>query len=372
MLAAQLLGAGTAEGMLKECGLAPVAQRYLHIALDKALQTSDWTGTLTPAQLCYAARDTQVTLQLVSVLQRALVDAGLTQVADIECRCVPALAWLELAGVPLDAQRWRDRATYEAHQAQALEAQLGALLTQSRNGSVHLFPEAMNWQSPQQVLDVLQHRGHAITATDSETLAALAEVEPLVPMLLDYREAVKRAGAYGLAWLDKALHPTTGRVHADYLQLGSRAGRMSCTKPNIPNLPRSQTYRGCITAEPGSCIVKADYSQIELRIAAVMAQDAAMLEAYRAGQDLHSLTAARLLGVTPEQVTSESRQLAKAVNFGLLYGMGAQTLQTYARQNYRVRLTPTEAEQYRQRFFTAYAGLRRWHRETSATQPTET
>ena len=208
MLAAQLIGAGTVEGMLKECGLAPVAQRALGLELDKALQTSDWTGTLTPAQLCYAARDAHVTFQLVQVLQQALVTAGLEQVAAIECQCVPALAWLEMAGVPLDAQRWRDRATYEAHQAQALEAQLGALLTQSRNGSAHLFPEAMNWQSPQQVLDVLQHRGHAITATDSETLAALAEVEPLIPVLLDYREAVKRAGTYGLAWLDKARPPS--------------------------------------------------------------------------------------------------------------------------------------------------------------------
>ena len=191
-------------------------------------------------------------------------------------------------------------------------------------------------------------------------------------MLLEYREAEKRAGTYGLAWLEKAVHPMPGRVHADYLQLGSRAGRMSCTKPNVQNLPRTKTYRGCITAESGSCIVKADYSQIELRIAAVIAQDVAMLEAYRAGQDLHSLTAARLLGVAPEQVTSESRQLAKAVNFGLLYGMGARTLQTYARQNYRVSLTLKEAEQYRLRFFTAYAGLRRWHRATAATQPTET
>src|SRR5262249_34089704 len=91
----------------------------------------------------------------------------------------------------------------------------------------HPFPEPMNEQTTQQVLAVLQRRGHAITATDSETLAALAEVEPLSPVLLDYREAVKRAGTYGLGWLEKAVHPTTGRVHADYLQLGSRAGRMS-------------------------------------------------------------------------------------------------------------------------------------------------
>jgi DNA polymerase I-like protein with 3'-5' exonuclease and polymerase domains len=372
MLAAQLLGAGTADGQLKQCSLAAVAQLYLSLDLDKALQTSDWTGTLTPAQLCYAARDAHVTFQLVPVLQQALATAALEQIVAIECRCVPALAWLELAGVPLTAQRWRDRATYETHQAHALEAQLGALLVQSRNGSGALFPEATNWQSPQQVRDVLQHRGHAVTKTDSETLTALVGADPLIPVLLDYREAEKRAGTYGLAWLDKALHPITGRVHADYLQLGSRAGRMSCTKPNIQNLPRSKTYRSCISAEPGSCIVKADYSQIELRVAAVIAQDADMLAAYRAGQDLHTTTAAHLLGVPPEQVTSETRQLAKAVNFGLLYGMGAATLQTYARQNYRVSLTPPEAAQYRQRFFDAYPGLRRWHRETGATQSTET
>jgi DNA polymerase-1 len=372
MLVAQLLGAGTAEGMLKECGLAPVAQRYLGVELDKALQTSDWTGSLTRAQLYYAARDAQVTVQLVSVLRDALAAAALERVAAIECQCVPALAWLELAGLPIDAQRWRDRARQEAYQAQAFEAQLYTILAQSRNGSGHLFPEALNWQSPQQVLDLLQHREHAITKTDSETLTALVGADPLIPVLLDYREAEKRAGTYGLAWLDKALHAVSDRVHADYLQLGSKAGRMSCSKPNIQNLPRTEKYRSCITAEPGNCIVKADYSQIELRIAAVIAQDMAMLAAYQAGQDLHTTTAARLLGATPEQVTSESRQLAKAVNFGLLYGMVAATLQTYARHHYRVSLTPGEAEQYRRRFFDAYPGLRRWHRETAATHPTET
>jgi DNA polymerase I-like protein with 3'-5' exonuclease and polymerase domains len=372
MLVAHLLGAGTADGQLTQCGLAAVAQRYLSIELDKALQTSNWTGSLTPAQLYYAARDAQVTLQLVSVLRDALAVAALERMAAIECRCVPALAWLELAGLPIDAQRWRDRAKQEVYQAQAHEAELRTILAQSRNGSAHLFPEALNWQSPQQVLDLLQHRGHTIAKTDSETLTALAEVDPLIPVLLDYREAGKRAGTYGLAWLEQAVHPITGHVHADYLQLGSKAGRMSCSKPNVQNLPRTKAYRGCITAEPGSCIVKADYSQIELRIAAVIAKDAAMLEAYQDGQDLHTTTAARLLSVAPEQVTSDNRQLAKAVNFGLLYGMGAPRLQTYARQHYRVSLAPKEAEQYRQRFFAAYAGLWRWHRETAATQPTET
>jgi DNA polymerase-1 len=166
--------------------------------VDKSLQTSDWTGTLTPTQLCYAARNARVTLQLVPLLQQALA-AALERVAAIECRCVLALAWLELAGLPMDAQRWRDRALQETHQAQALEAQLYAILAQSCNGSGYLLPEALNWQSPQQVLDLLQHRGHAIDKTDSETLTALGHADPLIPVLLDYREAVKRAGTYGQA-----------------------------------------------------------------------------------------------------------------------------------------------------------------------------
>ena len=169
------------------------------------------------------------------------------------------------------------------------------------------------------MLDLLQHRGHAITA---RTLRLSPPWQTPIPSSRCSSTIGKPSSVRApMGWRGWTRRPSlTGRVHADYLQLGSRAGRMSCTTPNIQNLPRSKTYRGCITAEPGSCIVKADYSQIELRIAAVIAQDAAMLEAYRNGQDLHTTTAARLLSVVPERVTSESRQLAKAVNFGPFMG----------------------------------------------------
>ena len=227
-----------------------------------------------------------------------------------------------------------------AHQAEALEAQLCAALLASRGSSGLLFAEAVNWQSQAQVLDLLRQRGHTLDNTDSSTLAALA-ADPLIPLLMDYREAVKRAGTYGVRWIEEAVHPLTGRVHAHYVQLGSAAGRMSCTRPNMQNLPRSAVYRGCITADEGSCIVKADYSQIELRIAAVIAQDQAMLAAYRAGEDVHAATAARLTGVPVDQVTPEARQFAKAVNFGLLYGMGAARLQGYAHDTFRVTMEAT-------------------------------
>ena len=119
-------------------------------------------------------------------------------------------------------------------------------------------------------------------------------------------------------------------------------------------------------------MIKADYSQIELRLAALIAQDRTLLAAYRTGQDVHVATAARLLGTAPEAVTPEARQLAKAVNFGLMYGMGAARLQSHAQQAYRVTMTLEEAADYKQRFFATYRGLDRWHRKTGAMEPTET
>lgn len=114
-------------------------------------------------------------------------------------------------------------------------------------------------------------------------------------------------------------------------------------------------------AEPGYVLVIADYSQIELRIAARIANDANMIEAFQQGQDLHELTARRVLGIS--EVTKEQRQLAKALNFGLLYGMGPDGLRRYARANYGVRLSETEARDFRDKFFDAYPGLAKWHRQ---------
>jgi len=133
---------------------------------------------------------------------------------------------------------------------------------------------------------------------------------------------------------------------------------MACVSPNMQQLPRGD-YRRCFVAPPGRVLVKADFSQIELRIAAKISGDKALLDAYRRGDDLHTLTARRILGV--ENVTKEHRQLAKAVNFGFLYGMGSRAFRTYAKANYGLDLTEDEAGRYRAAFFRAYPGLKRWH-----------
>jgi DNA polymerase-1 len=144
---------------------------------------------------------------------------------------------------------------------------------------------------------------------------------------------------------------------------------MACSKPNLQNLPRRADYRRCFMAPPGRVLVKADYSQVELRIAAKVSGDRNMLAAYRDGQDLHALTARQVLGV--QEVTKDQRQLAKALNFGLLYGMGAPRFREYAQTNYGVKLTPAQAAEYREAFFRAYPGLRRWHRSVPD-KPVET
>jgi DNA polymerase-1 len=369
MLAAQLLGAGTPEGMLRQCGLAAVVERYLHLRLDKAEQRSDWTGPLSHRQLRYAAIDAAILLPLADTLEDALRSAGLCRVAAIEGACVPALAWLELAGLPVDEAQWRDRAASERHRMEALQATLNALVGHpSGNGDGFALPAepSVNWQSPSQVLVLLRSRGYGIENTDSATLLPLANDDPLIAHLLDYRDAAKRAGTYGETWLDDHLHPMTARIHADYLQAGSTAGRMSCARPNVQNLPCSLAYRGAIRAREEHVLVKADFSQIELRLAAAMAPDEAMLTAFRAGKDLHVLTASQVLGIPEDQVEKDQRQLAKALNFGLIYGMGAGRLQEHAWTTYRVRMREDEAIHHRQRFFQTYQGVQQWHRQTAA------
>jgi DNA polymerase-1 len=137
---------------------------------------------------------------------------------------------------------------------------------------------------------------------------------------------------------------------------------MTCKAPNLQQTPHE--LRAYIKPKEGHVLIKADFSQIELRIAAAVAKDKRMLQAFRDGTDLHRLTASLILSKPLDQVSKEERQMAKALNFGLLYGMGAESLRAYALSNYGVSLSPEQAKEYRERFFRTYEGLERWHRET--------
>jgi DNA polymerase-1 len=362
MIAAHLLEDGAQHFPAGHFALKGVAERYLDMTLDKELQASDWSGPLSDDQTAYAARDAAVLPKLYAVMSDRLRQHDLDRVARLEMRALPAVVWLERTGAPFDAEAWAVLAEQAVRRQAELEQALTAM--SGTAGPVDMFGAAaptVNWSSPAQVIKLLTDRGHTVVRVDEHTLAHLADSEPLAGLLLEHREAAKRAGTYGLDFL-KHLHSTTRRIHADWRQLGSRAGRMSCSRPNLQQVPRAPVYRACFRPGEGRALVKADYSQIELRIAAEIANDARLIAAYTAGDDVHALTAAGVLDRRNGSATKESRQAAKALNFGLIYGAGGPTLRATAKAQYGVELSESDANTFRRRFFDLYAGLRAWHR----------
>jgi DNA polymerase I-like protein with 3'-5' exonuclease and polymerase domains len=336
-------------------GLAQAAARELGRALDKDGQKSNWSGTLAPWQLEYAADDAAVLPPLYEALAAAMKESGQDRAADAERRCLPAVAWLSRSGVEFD----RPPREALAAEADAEAADLARLLDDAappRPGHFAM-PGAWNWSSPPQVAEAFALLGVKLDKTDDDALAAVDH--PMADLLRKYRAASKRASTYGARWFADALE--RGRIYAGWRQIGADSGRMACASPNLQNLPRDPRYRRCFVAPPGRVLVKADYSQIELRIAALIADDKAMLAAYGRGEDLHTATARLVLGVA--HPTKEQRQIAKSLNFGLLYGMGHRGLRIYARSSYGVELTEEQARDYRAAFFRAYPGLARWHEQ---------
>jgi DNA polymerase-1 len=356
MLMSLILYAG--DGALKH-KLADCCERELGESVSKALQASDWSGALTPDQLAYAARDAELTCRLYDALAPKLAEADLTGTASLENRTLPAVAWMAGAGVAFDRAGWLTLAGQARSEADRLEAELNALAP-DRCDQTSTKPVAWNWNSPEQVKEALAKLGAHVSDTKDETLAGVdhpVDARRLATLLRRYREWKKRATNYGPQWVKDSY--VDGRLYAQWGQAFACSGRMTCSRPNLQNLPRDPRYRACIVAPPGRVLVKADYSQIELRIAAKVAGERDMLAAYDRGDDLHVLTARRVLG--RDEVSPADRQIAKSLNFGLLFGMGAPGLRDYAHSTYGVELTEVQAGQYRRAFFDAYPGLRRWH-----------
>jgi DNA polymerase-1 len=343
--------------------LAQVAERELGEKLPKELQRSDWSGTLTPEQLEYAARDVLVLLPLLDALLKQVKATGQERVAEIERHCLPAMAWLAGAGVPFDRDAWQALTRQAADEAQAL-AQLLDEAAPPRDGYLSRSG-AWNWSSPEQVKAAFAAAGVTLDNTDDDALAGVAH--PLAPLLREYRSADKLATTYGDKWLGNV--SADGRVYAEWRQLGCITGRMSSSSPNMQNLPGDGRYRRCFRAPEGRVLVRADYSQIELRITARISGDPALLEAYRTGQDVHTLTARSMTG--KQEVTAAERKLAKPVNFGLIYGLSAKTLRRKAQAEYAVTLSEGDAERYKAAFFRTYAGVGRWHGRIRRERATE-
>ena len=353
MIAAQLLQAG----LQRAASLSAIVKTYLGEELPKEEQQSDWgTESLTKSQVQYSANDAAILLPLRDVLKQQLIQAKLVEVATLEFDCIVALAGMELTGIRLDQGEWESYCQIIGQNINKYQS----ILTEKFKGFKDDKGDPINLNSTQQLQRALAEIGINVNSTSRDTLTPLVD-RPVVADLLAYKKWQSQKSKYGNK-ISQAVNSVTGRIHADYHQIGADTGRLSCSNPPLQQIPKSIEVRQCFIPEPNCKFVIADYSQIELRVAAQISGDERMIQAYRFGKDLHKLTASLVTETPLEEVTDEDRQRAKAVNFGLLFAMGAKGLQDYAKNTFGVDMRLKEASGFKEKFFQSYSGFAKWCR----------
>ena len=352
LLASQLLGAGDIE---ERHGLEAVASRYLSEAVDKTERLSNWNLELSESQLEYAARDAAVLLPLREKLIERLKADSLIDCARLEFDCVMTVADMELTGFYMHKDRWLEQlAIVEKRRTQLAEELQSVLAEESSQGTLFGGPQRddINLDSHQQLTQALERLGIPVPdSTRNWKLQPLALEYPIIATLLEYRTVQKALTSYGQNMIE-LINPTTHRLHADFRQIGAPTGRFACTNPNIQQVPHAVEYRRCFSGHPeGRKLVIADYSQIELRILAEFSGDRAFINAFKSGADLHRVTAAEVFNVSVDQVSREQRDFAKRLNFGVVYGIGAQ------RFSIMTGLGLPEAEGVLKKYFATYRQL---------------
>ena len=307
----------------------------------------------------YAAADAETTLRLMSVEEKELKRVNGQSILDeIDMPLTAVLAEMEMTGALIDTKFFGE-----------MSKELAARLAEIEKEIYGHVGKAFNINSPQQLSDVLfnhlrleppdkgRKTATGFYSTSADVLEALRGKHPVLDFVLEHRELSKLKSTYVDA-LPAAVDANTGRVHTSYSQIGAVTGRLSSNNPNLQNIPiRTDTgrrVRNGFIAETDNVLLSVDYSQIELRIVAHMAEDEAMLAAFRAGEDIHATTAAAVYDIPLEEVTKDMRRHAKAINFGLIYGMSAFGLTR------STELTLAEAEDFVKAYFKKFPGIKKY------------
>lgn len=302
----------------------------------------------------YAAEDADVTLQLHLAMWPQLKQSAelLTVFNEIEMPLLPVLSHIERTGVLIDPAILSAHSQELAKRLAELEAQAHELAEEPFNLASTKQLQAILYEK--QKLPVLKKTPGGAPSTNEEVLAELALDYPLPKVILEYRGLAKLKTTY-TDKLPLMINPVSGRVHTSYHQAVTATGRLSSSDPNLQNIPvrneEGRRIRQAFIAPEGYRIVAADYSQIELRIMAHLSQDEGLLKAFAEGKDIHRATASEVFGVPLDKVTGEQRRSAKAINFGLIYGMSAFGL---ARQ---LGIPRGEAQRYMDLYFERYPGV---------------
>ena len=307
----------------------------------------------------YAAADAETTLHLMPIMQKELGRVnGIKILDEIDMPLTTVLAEMEMAGALIDTDFFSK-----------MSVELAKRLAEIEKEIYQLAGKTFNINSPQQLSDILfnhlrleppdkgRKTATGFYSTSADVLDAMRGKHSILDWILEQRELSKLKSTYVDA-LPTAVDKNTGRVHTSYSQVGAVTGRLSSNNPNLQNIPiRTETgrrVRNGFIAEKGNVLLSVDYSQIELRIVAHMAEDEAMLAAFRAGEDIHATTAAAIYDIELDKVTKDMRRHAKAINFGLIYGMSAFGLSR------STELTLAEAEDFVKAYFRKFPGVKKY------------
>ena len=315
----------------------------------------------------YCAEDADITLQLYHALVPKLVEVGATDLyKTIEQPLIRTLADMEWEGVKVDVAQLADYGHELSARLVELEEQIRSLagmpdlnINSSRQLGVALF-EVLRIDSKPKKTKTKQY------STEEEYLVFLSDRHPIVPLILEYRGVKKLLSTYVEA-LPALVNPKTGRIHTSYNQAVTATGRLSSTNPNLQNIPvrddmGRRIRRAFVASDGGHTLLAADYSQVELRLMANASGDAAMVEAFRSGEDIHRDTAARLFHTSPTEVSSDQRRKAKTANFGIIYGISAFGL----RQRMGGDMSMAEAKEIIEGYFRSYPAVKEYIDHTIA------
>lgn len=397
MIAAKVVNNGT--GAKNDLGA--IVNRVLRVPMPKELQKADWGGEISDEMVLYAARDAVCLPRLVPALKAALRGAKVTDsvslwdVFKLEMQALRPIARMQWNGFGFDAVAaaklqvsLQDHAeTLKTRFLEELDAAIKAEhpdepgvwlprepdddtrfnTREKDSGSIRKGTKrykGFNPRSPKQMAERFEQAGILLPpdekgapSLDQNLLAFLKGEYELVAMYLEWKAAVTR-----VSHVEKLLDSIgpDGRIHANYRQMGTETGRMSCSSPNLQQVPREAEFRRLFRARGGYKLVVADFSQVELRVAAELSGEERMRAAYRAGRDLHTETAALVTGKSADTITKKERTSAKLCNFGLLYGAGAATLRKQAVAQYGVDMDLEEAQELVTGFRDAYPQLYKW------------
>ncbi len=358
MLTEQLLHLG----MYVKVSLSDLVRRYLGFDIEKAMAKSfvdRYDAALEEQQLMYAANDVLV---LHDIYHQQLADIqknGLERVCKLEFECVAPVAQMELNGIKLDDKKWMVLSEEIKEQRDEVAARLSDKLRVATPQQTLFGVEPVNLASPSQLLSALRSMGFDLENTSVANLK-LYEGNEIIDVLLKHRELEKAVTSYGAVFL-KNIHPKTGRIHARYRQLVS-TGRFSCSSrfgAGLQQIKKESDFRSCFIAEDGHSITTSDYSNMELRIIADYSNDPLWVNAFKENIDMHATTASLVFGPSVEEVMADERlpdsdpnkkwyrDKAKAINFGLAYGMSAFGLSK------RLSISKEAAQQMINTFFAA-------------------